>query len=174
MFLGELSHTILPNVLHTGVTFFHDYIYAVTNYAVFPNGVVSVYALLKNRWQSIQVIYMPSSCSYEHSLSIQIADNKLHVCNATNSAVYIYSLKGALVHEHTGREASYLCALDVTGLLEAQVNTTTLSVLAKGAWQNGVVSGLNKDVKGAVVFERKLYVACSDGSAGCLQLYNIE
>ena len=173
-FVGDLRHVILPDVRHTGVTFFSERIYAVTNYMVFPNGAVFVYEKLGEKWQRIQVIYLPANCAHNQFMSIQISNRTIYVCNMGNNIAYVYSLSGELTQSHTGRTGSYLCALDSSGLLEARINTTTMSILTKGSWQNGIITGLNRNIKGAVIFERKLYVACFHESTGFLQLYSIE
>ena len=135
---------------------------------------VYVYDDNDDKWQRTQVIYMPSTCSNDSRLSLGVADNKLYICNSTNHAIYIYSLKGVLLQEHQDRNASYLCARDSSGLLEAKLDSTTLNVLTKTGWKCNVLPGLCKQLKGAVILKKKLYVACSDGSNGYLQLYNIE
>ena len=166
---------------HTAVTFHNDKLYTSGRYDVFPSGAVMVYVYDDNddKWQRTQVIYMPSTCSNDSRLSLGVADNKLYICNSTNHAIYIYSLKGVLLQEHKDRNASYLCAADSSGLLEAKRDTTTLNVLTKTGWKGNILPGLCKQLKGAVILNNKLYVACSTSTGGFggtsyLQLYNID
>ena len=173
-FSGKLAHVLAAGSKLSAVRFHNGNLYASGKFDDLSTGAVAVYTNLADRWFRTQVIHLPSSCSDQRRLSLGVAGNKIYICNSVNHAIYIYSLKGALLEEHSNRNASYLCAVDSSGLLEAKLNSTTLNVLTKTGWKCNIVPGLCKRLKGAVILNKKLYIACSDDSYGYLQLYNID
>ena len=149
----------------SGLAFWDGKLYATTLSSIFPRGAVLVFTESKSQytwdrsWQRTQVIYMPSTCVYSNTLSVGVDSSRIFVCNRTNGLVYVFSTQGKFIREHADRKSSHMCALDEGVMLEAEYGTK-LSILDQaGRWHDNVIPELTRGVQGAVVYDKKLYVA---------------